>query len=96
MCIPKAAVHFNPRVVRGKSTARDVLVPWNRAISYAGSWAKQKSSPYYLGTNNPYMGQLGKPAASYVTKKGIFGQPKKWIDIYDVNNTGQPLDSFYI
>ena len=96
MCIPKAAVHFNPRVVRGKSTARDVLVPWNRAISYAGSWAKQKSSPYYLGTNNPYMGQLGKPAASYVTKKGIFGQPKKWIDIYDVNNTGQPLDSFDI
>lgn len=93
-CIPVAQVNYNPRVVRGQSGFFNNVLPWNPIAGYAGSWTKQKSLPYYLGNKNPYMGQLpGTPAARYVTKKGILGRPKKWIDIYQTsgNNPIDPL-----
>jgi len=94
-CIPVAQVTYNPRVVRGQSGAFRNLAPWNPAFGYAGSWTKQMSLPYQLGSGNPYMGQLtGAPAARYVTKKGIFGKPKKWIDIYDVGAADDILSNY--
>lgn len=96
-CIPVAQVTYNPRVVRGQSGAFRNLAPWNPAFGYAGSWTKQMSLPYQLGSGNPYMGQLtGAPAARYVTKKGIFGKPKKWIDIYDVDGSGEAINPLEI
>jgi hypothetical protein len=92
-CIPVAQVNYNPRVVRGQSGFFNNVLPWNPIAGYAGSWTKQKSLPYYLGNKNPYMGQLpGTPAARYVTKKGILGRPKKWIDIYETSGNGAPID----
>jgi hypothetical protein len=94
-CIPVAQVTYNPRVVRGQSGLFRNLAPWNPAFGYAGSWTKQMSLPYQLGSRNPYMGQLtGAPAARYVTKKGIFGKPKKWIDIYDVDAADDILSNY--
>jgi len=94
-CIPVAQVTYNPRVVRGQSGVFRNLAPWNPAFGYAGSWTKQMSLPYQLGSGNPYMGQLtGAPAARYVTKKGIFGKPKKWIDIYDVGAADDILSNY--
>ena len=59
------------------------------------SWTKQMSLPYQLGSGNPYMGQItGAPAARYVTKKGMFGKPKKWIDIYDVGAADDILSNY--
>ena len=96
-CIPVAQVTYNPRVVRGQSGLFRNLAPWNPAFGYAGSWAKQKSLPYLLNNKNLYTGPLtGAPDARYVTKKGMFGQPKKWIDIYDVNNTGKAINPLEI
>lgn len=96
-CIPVAQVTYNPRVVRGQSGLFRNLAPWNPAFGYAGSWTKQMSLPYQLGSRNPYMGQLtGAPAARYVTKKGIFGKPKKWIDIYDVDGSGEAINPLEI
>jgi hypothetical protein len=92
-CIPVAQVNYNPRVVRGQSGFFNNVLPWNPIAGYAGSWTKQKSLPYYLGNKNPYMGKLpGTPAARYVTKKGILGRPKKWIDIYETSGNGAPID----
>ena len=55
------------------------------------------SLPYQLGSGNPYMGQItGAPAARYVTKKGMFGKPKKWIDIYDVDGSGEAINPLEI
>ena len=96
-CIPVAQVTYNPRVVRGQSGLFRNLAPWNPAFGYAGSWAKQMSLPYQLGSGNPYMGQItGAPAARYVTKKGMFGKPKKWIDIYDVDGSGEAINPLEI
>jgi len=82
-CIPVATINYKPRVVRGNPGLFNTLLPWNAPIGYAGSWAKQMSLPYNLATKQAYMGQLpGQPVARYVTKKGILGRPKKWIDIY--------------
>ena len=88
-CIPVASINYKPRVVRPQSTLANTLLPWNAPIGYAGSWAKQMSGPYNLATKQAYTGQLpGAPVARYVTKKGMFGQPKKYIDIYQT--AGQP------
>lgn len=88
-CIPVASINYKPRVVRPQTTLSNTLLPWNAPFGYAGSWTKQMSLPYNLATKQAYMGQLpGAPAARYVTKKGMFGQPKKWIDIYQTS--GQP------
>ena len=96
-CIPVAKINYNPRVVRGQSGAFRNLAPWNPAFGYAGSWAKQKSLPYLLNNKNLYTGPLtGAPDARYVTKKGMFGQPKKWIDIYDADNTGKAINPLEI
>jgi hypothetical protein len=62
-----------------------------RAIQRAGSWDKQKGSPYMTGTNNPYMGQLGPGSAISsidVKRSGMFGAPKKYTINYSV--PGQP------
>jgi len=94
-CIPVAQVTFNPRVVRGQSGLFRNLAPWNPAFSYAGSWTKQMSLPYQLGSGNPYMGQLtGAPVARYVTKYDRHGQPKKAIDIYDVGAVDDILSNY--
>jgi len=58
-----------------------------RAIQRAGSWDKQKGSPYMTGTNNPYMGQLGPGSAISsidVKRSGMFGAPKKYTINYSV------------
>ena len=85
-CIPRSKVTYNQRQVRRSPGFFNTMLPWNAPFGYAGSWTKQMSLPYYLGSKDPYKGQLtGAPVARYVTKKGILGRPKKWIDIY---NTG--------
>jgi hypothetical protein len=94
-CVPVSKVNYNPRVVRGNSGFFNTVLPWNAPIGYAGSWTKQMSLPYNLQNKNPYTGQLtGAPVARYVTKKGILGRPKKWIDIYQTSGSGtvNPLE----
>lgn len=58
-----------------------------RAIQYAGSWDKQKGSPYMTGTNNPYMGQIGPNSTITsidVKKSGLLGRPKQYTINYSV------------
>jgi hypothetical protein len=88
-CIPIATIKYKPRMVRDNPGFFNTVLPWNPLFGYAGSWTKQKTLPYYLADKSMYYGSLpDKPAARYVTKKGILGRPKKWIDIYDVSGTG--------
>lgn len=89
-CIP--IMRYSPRVVRGQSNFFNNVIPINPFFGYAGSYKKQKSNPYYLDNRNPYTGQLtNPPIASYITKRGILGRPKKQLDIYNVGSEGVDL-----
>lgn len=96
MCIPIAKMNYNYTQVRNPGGYGRNLVPWNPIVQSAGSWVKQKNSPYYLNDGRSYNGLIpDKPVASYTTKKGLLGGRKKWIDIYQVdgngNATGVPM-----
>lgn len=96
MCIPIAKMNYNYTQVRNPGGYGRNLVPWNPIVQSAGSWVKQKNSPYYLNDGRSYNGLIpDKPVASYTTKKGLLGGRKKWIDIYQVdgngNTTGVPM-----
>ena len=96
MCIPIAKMNYNYTQVRNPGGYGRNLVPWNPVFGAAGSWVKQKKSPYYLNDGRSYNGLIpDKPVASYTTKKGLLGGRKKWIDIYQVdgngNATGVPM-----
>jgi hypothetical protein len=87
-CVPIMQTKYRPNIVPNNSGFLDNILPWNRRRN-AGYTKKQKSNPYYLEGRNPYTGQLsGPPIASYVTKRGIFGRPKKSLDIYNVGTGG--------
>ena len=91
-CVTKSKITLNPIAVRGRSGLLNNIIPFNAIISSAGSWLKQKSNPYYLNSRNPYTGELtGAPIASYITKRGIFGRPKRSIDIYNTGSDGVNL-----
>jgi hypothetical protein len=90
-CVTKSKISYKVDRSMGNYNVLDYLLPWNRN-KYAGTYVKQKSNPYYLGSRNPYTGQLsGAPIASYVTKRGILGRPKKYIDIYNTGSNGVDL-----
>ena len=90
-CVTKSKISYKVDRSMGNYNVLDYLLPWNRN-NYAGTYVKQKSNPYYLGSRNPYTGQLsGAPIASYVTKRGILGRPKKYIDIYNTGSNGVDL-----
>jgi hypothetical protein len=96
MCIPIAKMNYNYTQVRNPGDYGRNLIPWNPILQSAGSWVKQKKSPYYLNDGRSYNGLIpDKPVASYTTKKGLLGNRKKWIDIYQVdgngNATGVPM-----
>jgi hypothetical protein len=96
MCIPIAKMNYKYTEVRNPGGYGRNLVPWNPVFGAAGSWVKQKGSPYYLNDGRSYNGLIpDKPVASYTTKKGLLGGRKKWIDIYQVdgdgNATGVPM-----
>ena len=96
MCIPIAKMNYNYTQVRNPGGYGRNLMPWNPVFQSAGSWVKQKKSPYYLNDGRSYNGLIpDKPVASYTTKKGLLGDRKKWIDIYQVdgngNATGVPM-----
>ena len=60
------------------------LLPWN-SMFRGKSYNLSQGSPYHLQSRNPYTGQLtGVPIARFVTKKGIFGKPKRWTDVYNM------------
>jgi len=96
MCIPIAKMNYNYTQVRNPGGYGRNLIPWNPILQSAGSYVKQKKSPYYLNDGRSYNGLIpDKPVASYTTKKGLLGNRKKWIDIYQVdgngNATGVPM-----
>lgn len=84
-----ARINYKPNYVTTPGGFFRNLLPWNPGIGYAGSYGRQTSMPYYVGSKNPYMGSLAgsKPVAHYITKKGLLGRPKKWVDVYDVDMT---------
>lgn len=92
--VRRATIKYVPRYKSAAPGFWNTVLPWNPISSYAGSWSKQMTMPYYLGSKDPYSGSLAgmKPAARYVTKTGWLNrQPKKWIDIYDVSGSGKKL-----
>ena len=96
MCIPIAKMNYNFTQVPNPGSYGRNLMPWNPVFGSAGSWVKQKGTPYYLNDGRSYNGLIpDKPVASYTTKKGLLGGRKKWIDIYQVdgngNATGVPM-----
>jgi len=94
-CIPIAKINYIPHQVRRSPGLYGTLAPWNPFFGYAGSWNKKMGSPYMLGSKDPYSGELtSPPIARYVTKKGLLGRPKKWIDIYQTGDqTGVNLNN---
>tara|TARA_R110000868_G_scaffold215402_4_gene465496 strand:- start:1161 stop:4223 length:3063 start_codon:yes stop_codon:yes gene_type:complete len=92
--VRRATIKYVPRYRSAAPGFWNAVLPWNPIAGYAGSWSKQMTMPYYLGSKDPYTGSLNgmKPAARYVTKTGWLNrQPKKWIDIYDVSGSGKKL-----
>ena len=92
--VRRATIKYVPRYRSAAPGFWNTVLPWNPIAGYAGSWSKQMTMPYYLGSKDPYTGSLNgmKPAARYVTKTGWLNrQPKKWIDIYDVSGSGKKL-----
>jgi len=91
MCVPIMQTKYRPNIVPNRSGGLDNFLPWNRRRNL-GYTTEQKSNPYYLEGRNPYTGQLsGPPIASYVTKRGIFGNSKEKLDIYNVGTGGVEL-----
>lgn len=89
MCIPVASVNYIPTPVRGRQGLFRTLAPWNPLVSSAGSWVKQKGSPYYINDGRSYNGLIpSNPVASYTTKVGLNGKRKKYLDIYEVDGDG--------
>jgi hypothetical protein len=91
-CIPIAQMNYVPRMVRGQGSIANTLLPWNPIMANMGSYAQPMGKPYYLGTKNAFTGQLPpEVAARYVTKKGLLGKEKEWLDIYKVAGDS-PID----
>lgn len=91
-CINVASINFVPREVRPNPTFRNTYLPWNPLISNMGTYAQPQGKPYFLDTKNPFTGQLPpEVAARYVTKRGLGGKEKKWLDIYQVAGDN-PID----
>jgi hypothetical protein len=91
-CIPIAKMNYTPRMVRGNTSMLNVLTPWNPIMANMGTYAQPMGKPYYLGTNDAFTGKLpAEVAARYVTKRGLNGKEKKWIDIYNVSGDS-PID----
>jgi hypothetical protein len=82
--VRKAQLNYVPRYKTTSGGLFRTLAPWNPAMSYAGSWAKQMTLPYMAGTATPYGGGMEglTPVARQVTKSGLLGRPKKWTDYY--------------
>jgi len=80
-CIPLATRSSNGYYPNRRSSN---LLPWN-SMFRGKSYNLNQGSPYHLQSRNPYTGELtGVPIARLVTKKGIFGKPKRWTDVYNV------------
>jgi hypothetical protein len=80
-CIPLATRSPNGYYPNRRSSN---LLPWN-SMFRGKSYNLSQGSPYHLQSRNPYTGELtGVPIARFVTKKGIFGKPKRWTDVYNM------------
>ena len=80
-CIPLATRSPNGYYPNRRSSN---LLPWN-SMFRGKSYKLNQGSPYHLQSRNPYTGELtGVPIARFVTKKGIFGKPKRWTDVYNI------------
>jgi hypothetical protein len=67
------------------------LTPWNPLVSRS---MQMIGSPYIAGTRTPYRDPLQglTPVARQVTKRGLFGQPKRYTDFYAaIQMAGSPL-----
>ena len=83
--IPKARVNYVPRYNSTPGSWTRSLTPWN-AILESSNVAVPISKPYNYGTNTEYTGPFAglTPVARQVTKRGIFGRPKRYTDIYAI------------
>ena len=81
--IPKAKLNYVPRYNSTPGTWARNLTPWN-AIMESSNVDVPISKPYNYGTNTEYTGPFAglTPVARQVTKRGIFGRPKRYTDIY--------------
>lgn len=81
--IPKARINYVPRYNSTPGTWARSLTPWN-AIMESSNVDVPISKPYNYGTNTEYTGPFAglTPVARQVTKRGIFGRPKRYTDIY--------------
>jgi len=77
---------YIPHYVTTPGTSLRSLTPWNPIFQSSGFTA-QRGNPYMYGTNTPYMDPLTgmKPVARQVTKRGMFGRPKRYTDIYSIS-----------
>jgi len=89
--VPIASVNYVPNYVTGPGSSFRSLAPWNPMVKSQRS-VMQTGNPYMYGTNTPYMDPLTgmKPIARQVTKRGIFGRPKRYTDIYSLPGN-QPM-----
>jgi len=83
--IPKARINYIPNYVTGPGSALRSLTPWNPLIQSRRTM-NQVGMPHIYGTNIPYNDPLAgmTPVARQVTKRGIFGRPKRYTDIYSI------------
>ena len=83
--IPKARVNYVPRYNSTPGTWGRSLTPWN-PIMQSSNRDIPISRPYNYGTNTEYTGPFDglTPVARQVTKRGIFGRPKRYTDIYAI------------
>ena len=92
-CVSVAKINYNTKMVRNPGGGFSNLSPWNPIVSNMGSYAQPMGKPYYLGTKDAFTGQLpAEVAARYVTKKGLLGKDKEWLDIYKVAGDN-PIDA---
>lgn len=77
---------YIPHYVTTPGTSLRSLTPWNPIFQSSGFTA-QRGNPYMYGTNTSYLDPLTgmKPVARQVTKRGIFGRPKRYTDIYSIS-----------
>lgn len=89
--IRNATVRYVPQYGGYSGTWHRNLTPWNPLVSRS---MQMIGSPYVAGTHTPYRDPLAglTPVARQVTKRGLFGRPKRYTDFYATSQmAGSPL-----
>jgi hypothetical protein len=87
--VRNATLRYVPNYITNPGGFMRTLTPWNPLLR-TYRYNQQVGNPYIYGTNTPYLDPLRgmTPIARQVTKRGIFGRPKRYTDIYAIPGTG--------